>query len=336
MRARPILAIVRRDLRQIRRHGLPVLAVWAIILFLLGAFVATNASSTFRIIGVPPWTGGFFGAAGEPLRVNAESDVMAGLAPLTVNFTANITGGTEPYNISWTFGDGNQSSETSPQHVYVTPGIYDVSLAVQDAVGDGPVRSNIRIIAHAQGNWPLQAGISANRTAGRGPLSVTFQATVVGGNPPYDYFWDFGDGQNSTDDGPSHTYSPASESYRVKLTVRDVDGNVSSSNELSVNAEPPGGAESLPFNLLDVAYGYMVLATMILTSVAFATNYNSEMKKGTVRTLTLYPVGVLEVTAAKLIYAAIVALLLSFFVSVPPVLGLGKPAGDVLGIYAAA
>lgn len=334
-RMRPMLAIVRRDLRQIRRHGLPVLALWTLLMFLLGIFIFTNTTSTFRETGVPSWTG-LGGTPSEPLRANAQADVMAGLAPLTVKFTANLTGGTEPYNISWNFGDGNLSTEVSPTHVYASPGIYDVLLAVRENLGDEPVRSNIRIIAYGPGDWPLQAGISANRTAGKGPLSVTFHAAVVGGNPPYTYFWVFGDGQNSTDPAPSHTYGPREDSYRARLTVRDEDGNESASNELFVNAEPPGGVESLPFNLLDVVYGYMVLATMILIPVAFGTNYNSEMKKGTVRALTLYPVGVFEVTAAKLLYAAIAGLLLSFPISVLPSLSLGKPVGDVLGIYAAA
>lgn len=94
--------------------------------------------------------------------------------------------------------------------------------------------------------------------------------------------------------------------------------------------------ESLPINLLDFVYGYMVLVTMILLPFAFSSNYGGEMEKGAVRTLTLYPVGVLEVTFAKLLYAAIAGFLFSFPISVLPAMTLGKPAADVLGIYATA
>ena len=332
-RVQPVLAIVRRDLRQIHRHGLPTLLVLTVLLLFLGIIGFSIAGSTLRQIGVPPWTGGIGG--GDPLRVNAEASVTSGLAPLSVGFTANTIGGVEPFNVSWTLGDGNRSFVAAPNYVYPNAGVYDVLLAVQNAGGDEPVRSTLRIIAYGPGPWPLQVGIGANRTAGRDSLAVSFTATVVGGNPSaYTYFWEFGDGQNSTAVNPSHVFGPADDVQRVKLTVRE-GTNVSMSNEVHVSVDRVGG-ESLPINLLDFVYGYMVLVTMILLPIAFSSNYGGEMKKGTVRALTLYPVGVLEVTVAKLLYAAIAGFLFSFPISVLPPMGIGKPAGDVLGIYAVA
>ncbi len=328
---RPIAAIVSRDIRQIRRHGLPVIVLLTVLLLFLGIILFSIVASTFRQIGIPSWTGGASGQASGPLRVRADSDVYAGLAPLTVNFRANITGGNQPYDITWTFGDGNQSKDASVLHVYPNPGVYDFLLAVRDALGDEPVRSNGRLIATGPGDIPLMASIRANRTAGLGPLVIAFNAAVVGGDPPYTYLWEFGDGQNSTDPAPSHTFTGAGAEYRVNLTVRDQGGNRSVSNELYPAVE--GGGESLPFTLLDVVYGYMVLVTMILVPVIFASNYNSEMKKGTVRILTLYPVGVLETTVAKLMYTGIVGFLFSFPVAILPPLGIGKPAGDILTIF---
>lgn len=328
---RPIVSIVLRDIRYVHRHGLPVLALLSVLLLFLGIFGFTLAASTFRTVGTPSWTGSVLGEGGEPLRVRADADVYSGPAPLAVNFTANITGGNEPYNITWTLGDGNQSNEASVSQIYTDPGAHDVLLAVTDALGDEPTRSNIRVIVTEVGDGPLRAGIRANRTAGPAPLSIAFTATVVGGELPYTYLWEFGDDQNSTDPAPSHTFTDASQEYRVKLTVRDPGGNASVSNELYPVVE--GGAESLPFTLLDVVFGYMVLVTMILVPVAFARNYNSEMKKGTVRVLTLYPIGVLGVTVAKLIYAGIVGFLFSFPVAVLPALNVGKPPGDILMIF---
>jgi hypothetical protein len=206
---------------------------------------------------------------------------------------------------------------------------------VQSAFGDEPIRGHLRIIAYGPGEWPLQAGIRANRTTGPDPLSVAFASTVVGGDGPYTYLWEFGDGQTSTLANPVHVFRPFTDSYRVRLNVTDAGtgANVTTSNELYVDVDRVGG-ESLPINLLDIAYGYMVLVTMILLPVAFSSNYGGEMKKGTVRALTLYPVGVLEVTLAKLMYAGIAGFLFSFPISVLPPMGLGKPAGDILAIYA--
>ncbi len=87
--------------------------------------------------------------------------------------------------------------------------------------------------------------------------------------------------------------------------------------------------------LLLPVYGYAILVTMILIPVAFSASYGSEIKKGTVRTLTCYPVGVFEITIAKLLYAAIAGLIFTLPVYLLPVLMIQKPLGDLLLIYAA-
>ncbi len=58
---------------------------------------------------------------------------------------------------------------------------------------------------------------------------ISFAATVVGGVSPYDYLWDFGDGNTSTNQGPTHIYMIAGN-YTVNLTVTDNNGNESSDN----------------------------------------------------------------------------------------------------------
>jgi len=47
---------------------------------------------------------------------------------------------------------------------------------------------------------------------------------VAGGFPPYSYEWDFGDGDTSTDEIPTHAYK-ATGWYTVSLTVTDDQGN---------------------------------------------------------------------------------------------------------------
>jgi parallel beta-helix repeat protein len=78
---------------------------------------------------------------------------------------------------------------------------------------------------------PLSASISASPTSGPVPLTVKFTGSASGGTPPYTYRWDFGDGQSSTIQNPSHTYSTAGD-YTATLTVTD---NVSATAKASVN-----------------------------------------------------------------------------------------------------
>jgi hypothetical protein len=57
-----------------------------------------------------------------------------------------------------------------------------------------------------------------------GGEEVVFVAEIIGGFAPYTYEWDFGDGNTSTEDIPSHAYSSAGD-YTVSLTVTDDRGN---------------------------------------------------------------------------------------------------------------
>ncbi len=102
-----------------------------------------------------------------------------------------------------------------------------------------------------------------------------------------------------------------------------------------------GGGGAPPFlssvTLLHIVYGYSIVVTMILIPVAFSLNYNFEVKKGTVRILTCYPLGAFEITVAKLIYAAIVGFIFAAPVFLLPfVLGLDKSVVDLFAVFATA
>jgi hypothetical protein len=75
---------------------------------------------------------------------------------------------------------------------------------------------------------------------------------------PYTYYWDFGDGSNSTQENPSHRYTGAGN-YTVTLTVTDSVSDVASKSEtvtlepkettiepLSSNSSTKGGVSSWP------------------------------------------------------------------------------------------
>lgn len=71
-----------------------------------------------------------------PLLVWADSDTDEGEAPLTVQFEADVEGGTPPLKYKWTFGDGAESTEANPKHVYEKPGEYRADLVVNDSADD--------------------------------------------------------------------------------------------------------------------------------------------------------------------------------------------------------
>ena len=66
-----------------------------------------------------------------PLVARFTASPTSGPAPLTVAFTDTSTGGATSW--SWTFGDGGTSTLQNPEHTYMAPGMYTVSLTVAKA-----------------------------------------------------------------------------------------------------------------------------------------------------------------------------------------------------------
>ncbi len=75
------------------------------------------------------------------------------------------------------------------------------------------------------------ASASANPSSGNAPLTVNFNGTVIGGNAPLTFFWDFLDGTNSTQQNPQHAYTSVGL-YNASFTATDFDGDSSSGNAL--------------------------------------------------------------------------------------------------------
>ncbi|QDV05206.1 Protease 1 precursor [Planctomycetes bacterium Poly30] len=76
-----------------------------------------------------------------PLASFSASEV-AGAAPLNVEFTDTSTGPATEW--LWDFGDGAQSTYKNPDHTYVLPGVYTVTLTASNGSGsDVVVRTNL-------------------------------------------------------------------------------------------------------------------------------------------------------------------------------------------------
>ncbi len=78
---------------------------------------------------------------------------------------------------------------------------------------------------------PLEATINADPGVGMAPLDVHFTADITGGQPPYRYYWNFGDQTVSEETAPLHTYAE-SKLYNASLQVEDVHGATASAGKL--------------------------------------------------------------------------------------------------------
>lgn len=134
------------------------------------------------------------------------------------SFTANPIGGTAPYSYYWNFGDGGIDTSSAPNHLYGGTGTFNYSVSVTDANGCTGVCTGTADIVIA----PLvTADFTFNTTAVCGSTTVDFTDASLGmpqGNPSNTWLWNFGDGNTSLLQNPSHTYTIPGN-YSVTLTV---------------------------------------------------------------------------------------------------------------------
>ncbi len=144
------------------------------------------------------------------------NDTIACNYPFTVNFTNNTP---NTQSVYWDFGDGTTSTSLNPTHTYNQSGAYSVSLTVTDNSGcvntfTKPNYINITL--------PI-ANIEADVKKGCVPLTVNFIDNSNISPPATSWLWNFGDGQTSTGQNPTHIYSDTGH-FNVTLIIVNSEG----------------------------------------------------------------------------------------------------------------
>ncbi len=120
-----------------------------------------------------------------------------------------------PVSSSWNFGDGTFSSQVNPIKTFVTAGTYNVTLINQYSSCTDSITKTITV------NTKPVVDFTTNDSAScKAPFTVQFTDLSVGATS---WFWDFGDGNTSTQQNPSHTYNALGD-YTVSLTVTTTVG----------------------------------------------------------------------------------------------------------------
>lgn len=149
------------------------------------------------------------------------TDDRQGCAPLEVTF---INQSNNALEYEWTFPGGTPGSsvEVNPTVVYSMPGIYIVQLnAINESGANSLVaESYIEILAPPSGSFSYS----------NEELNVVFEATAQNVNT---YFWDFGDGNNSNLQSPTHTYN-SNGTYEVLLRLENECDTIILTDSVSV------------------------------------------------------------------------------------------------------
>lgn len=189
---------------------------------------AQNPSNTYAAAGNYTVTlittsspGGCTNTVSLPVTVYPQASANFSATTVCVNtpstqFT-DLSGGASTW--SWNFGDpnsgpNNTSSQQNPSHAYTAAGNYSVTLIV--ASGQGCADT---VVLPVTVNPKPAAVISATTVC----FNNATVFTDLSSGSPVSWNWDFGNGNNSVVQNPTHTYNAAG-TYTATLIATDANG----------------------------------------------------------------------------------------------------------------
>src|SRR5690554_6395952 len=148
------------------------------------------------------------------------------------DFTNTSTGTYTGTTYNWDFGDANSSSAENPSHTYANAGNFNVTLTVTNAAGCEDVttqtvnieQSPIVSIDGADDSGDLESCVTASNPLT--DMDVVFTNYTTNAST---HSWDFGDGNTSTTQSPTHNYNTYGV-YDIQYTATSAAGCVSTDN----------------------------------------------------------------------------------------------------------
>lgn len=201
-----------------------------------------------------------------PTGIMAQCSAMISYSSncLTVQFAGIVQGTVGPNTMYyWWFDDGgNNSSQLNPVYTFSSGGTYDVSFSLYDPSSGCSDSTTIQVTV-------APCNCTADFTW-MDTLGYTYFISSTTASGP-SYFWDFGDGNNSTQQNPSHNYANAG-TYTVCLYVYDSLQNFcdSACHTVTVQGSSWCNADFTWFDTLGFCYFY---SNTTLASAMFAWDF---------------------------------------------------------------
>ena len=137
--------------------------------------------------------------------------------PLEIKFMNNSYAYGPIISFAWDFGDGTTSDEEDPIHLYADFGLFDVSLTIETESGcTDEVTYEVMVM-----DWTQDClAIFVPYISEENPWEVYFEDYSIG--EITDWYWEFGDGEISDEQNPTHQYAEAAL-YSASLTITTYD-----------------------------------------------------------------------------------------------------------------
>lgn len=153
-----------------------------------------------------------------------------------VSFANNST---NAINYSWSFGNATTSTAVNPTNEYALPGTFNVVLTAYNSLGCSTTdNASVEVITPPNSNFALSA------VQGCSPLNVSFTNQSLG--QYLNYNWNLATSSSTLANPPSVNYPAINtdQNYTISLTVQNMCGSHSSSQNIVVNPLPNASFET--------------------------------------------------------------------------------------------
>jgi len=156
--------------------------------------------------------------------------------PITFDGSGSWDTPSDIISFNWDFGNGTQSTEVSPVHVFQEQGDYTVTLTAIDLFG-GESKAMLSISVTNIEPWIVVSNVTGMHYPGK-PLHFTVAADDTSMDlPSLEYTWDFDDGTIGYEQNITHMFTEAGI-FNVTVTVTDDNGASDSANILIIITDP--------------------------------------------------------------------------------------------------
>ncbi|MCJ7570465.1 MAG: PKD domain-containing protein [Candidatus Thermoplasmatota archaeon] len=164
-------------------------------------------------------------APDEPEKPDGPTSGTIGIEYTYTTYTVDPEKDSLEYLFEW--GDSKSSGWIKTQfaaHTWLNPGEYGVRVKARDQWAES-TWSSFRMVSIDEGSIDVEIQVEPD-SAMVGD-EIQFNAIPTKGSEPYTFKWDFGDGNNSTLQNPTHIYSSMGQ-FTVSVSVKDRVGDLGS------------------------------------------------------------------------------------------------------------
>jgi len=149
------------------------------------------------------------------------ADPLEGCIPVTVDFDDNSQEILQGATYEWTFGDGSTETSSNPSHEYTQAGLFTVNLTIHNTercFASISKPNYIQVNPNPTAGFEAKPWITTMDTPWIDFLNLSeSDSTLLG------FEWDFGDGNTSSEENPSHTFENAGN-YEISLRIETING----------------------------------------------------------------------------------------------------------------